>query len=394
MPSVPAHTNKPGNHSVFESRTNTQVGVGNTGNPVNDKTPVTFMTKFSAKSHPTPKSEILPGFLAPKEYYRDISRVVDVQPERVHLFSTNKRDDKTDVIRDTHHVFFHCERPDFDSGQTRANLRAESDTCALLRLRQGNRLQLGADIGESRKTLNMIGGNMHQVLSAYRAARRGNWVLAARILGLGNGPITKQAANRWLELQYGWLPLMGSIHDGVGALREGFRDPSSHIYSAKCVKRISKEKDLSDPGRTAKTTHQWISKSQIYYKVSNRVVDQIDRFGLLNPLSVAWELVPFSFVLDWFVPVGNTLSALTATAGLEFVAGYHTMVELKTFEQSVIRNPSPGVNQISPGRYATESFGFQRGPWNNFPRPQLYASSHPLSTKRVVNAIALLRQLL
>lgn len=33
----------------------------------------------------------------------------------------------------------------------------------------------------------------------------------------------------------------------------------------------------------------------------------VGALGLNNPLGVMWELVPFSFVVDWFIPVGETL---------------------------------------------------------------------------------------
>jgi hypothetical protein len=34
--------------------------------------------------------------------------------------------------------------------------------------------------------------------------------------------------------------------------------------------------------------------------------------GLTDPLSVAWELIPYSFVVDWFVPIGTYLDNLNA----------------------------------------------------------------------------------
>jgi hypothetical protein len=39
--------------------------------------------------------------------------------------------------------------------------------------------------------------------------------------------------------------------------------------------------------------------------------------GITNPLLVAWELVPFSFVVDWFLPIGNYLESLDSLLGYE-----------------------------------------------------------------------------
>jgi hypothetical protein len=38
--------------------------------------------------------------------------------------------------------------------------------------------------------------------------------------------------------------------------------------------------------------------------------------GFINPISVAWALVPFSFIVDWFVNVQQVLEQFTDFAGL------------------------------------------------------------------------------
>ena len=43
----------------------------------------------------------------------------------------------------------------------------------------------------------------------------------------------------------------------------------------------------------------------------------LQQLGLLNPASIAWELVPYSFVLDWFSNIGQVLGQFTAFAGLD-----------------------------------------------------------------------------
>jgi hypothetical protein len=55
------------------------------------------------------------------------------------------------------------------------------------------------------------------------------------------------------------------------------------------------------------------------YRPSSDVISLLSNLGLINPLSVAWEVVPFSFVIDWFIPVNKWLNSLTADAGLELL---------------------------------------------------------------------------
>lgn len=42
---------------------------------------------------------------------------------------------------------------------------------------------------------------------------------------------------------------------------------------------------------------------------------------ILSPLLTAWELVPYSFVIDWFLPIGDFLAQYSSTDGLTFLSG-------------------------------------------------------------------------
>lgn len=56
---------------------------------------------------------------------------------------------------------------------------------------------------------------------------------------------------------------------------------------------------------------------EVYLK--NRVYDFLDncrlaleRFGLIPDLYMVWDMTPYSFIFDWFLPIGNTLNTLDA----------------------------------------------------------------------------------
>jgi hypothetical protein len=52
------------------------------------------------------------------------------------------------------------------------------------------------------------------------------------------------------------------------------------------------------------------------YKISDPTMKQVSQFGITNPLLLAWELIPYSFVVDWLFPVGRFLSSLDALNGI------------------------------------------------------------------------------
>jgi hypothetical protein len=61
-------------------------------------------------------------------------------------------------------------------------------------------------------------------------------------------------------------------------------------------------------------------------EVVNPEFVRLQQMGLTNPLEVAWELIPFSFVADWFISVGDWLRGLTALHGLRIVSGFRSNV--------------------------------------------------------------------
>jgi hypothetical protein len=330
--------------------------------------------------------------LAAKDYHRHFTNVLVDLPFR--LVDTGYGDP---FMSYTDYFIEESQFPDLPqpaAGHTSDNALARAETTCLNNLRTGRALQLGADVIEGRKTLNMIAGATTTALRAYKAARSGQWGQLAPILGVDKP--TKTAANNWLAWQYGWKPLLGTVHDGFEILRDGFRS-GVPVYWAKGNGRDTEvwKTPLGTSGfREVKMNVA--CRSKVCYAIGNATTDLIDGMGLLNPLSVAWEAVPFSFVLDWFIPVGNVLSALTATAGLEYKDGYQSTRynnEQLDFVDHWPEEPGNHRRLDTPGYRQLEEFRLHRRAYINFPRPQFYANAHPWNTGRVSNALALLRQL-
>jgi hypothetical protein len=77
--------------------------------------------------------------------------------------------------------------------------------------------------------------------------------------------------------------------------------------------------------------------------ISNPNLYLANKLGFVNPAVIAWELVPFSFVVDWFVPVGNFLSQWTDFVGLSLQNGYTTKsAYVESRERYLLLSP-PGV---------------------------------------------------
>jgi hypothetical protein len=113
--------------------------------------------------------------------------------------------------------------------------------------------------------------------------------------------------------------------------------------------------------------------------------------GLTNPLAIAWELVPFSFVLDWLVPVGTWLQSLDATLGVKFVGGCRTDTFYAdctgTQHPSWFTRTTPRTGQ--PAKIRNRIFVIRRTPITKWPWAFPYWVN-PLTSTHTASAIALL----
>lgn len=263
-------------------------------------------------------------------------------------------------------------------------------------------LNLGNNLVEMNKTVKMVSSRLLQLLRAYRAAKRLRVREFFSILGLSpsGGKSARDASSLWLEGIYGWLPLAKDIYAGAQLMEEGFKETNGMLLRA--VRQISEGVPMPDvsklPGKpkSISGTRSLSLRGQAYWRISDLSLRQYQRVGLTNPAQWAWEALPFSFLIDWVMPVGNYLQALTATQGLTFVDGCISIQlrdNLKLIDFMTV--PTPGaVIKSWVARDLTVSIDalvFKRVPISN-PAPALYVKS-PFSATHVANALALLHQL-
>lgn len=267
------------------------------------------------------------------------------------------------------------------------NTRARARTEALNKLRGDSSLQLGADLAEINKTLAMIASPSIAVVKALLAAKHGRWSDVPRHLGLSKKDIMsgKYPANKWLEYQYGWKPLMSSIHDGYNRFKS---NPRTGVLQVRRTCSDSQSLDFIRNNVRCVGSVDLKHRVIVDFAVADQFVDALDGVGLANPLSVAWEVVPFSFVVDWFAPVGNVFAAATQTMGLTCLQTVETGIT-----NARVQMTGHG-DYDNPGSARHEMYIMGRSVSQDFPIPEFYFKPSPFSTSHVTSALALLRQLL
>jgi hypothetical protein len=195
-------------------------------------------------------------------------------------------------------------------------------------------------IGEGRQTVNLVANAARTIGSAYRDLRRGNFVGAMGSLGIqgtaserrryyrqyGVDP-TRAAANAWLAATYGWRPLVNDVYNAAQTLAETVNRPENTETRVSAYTQYQDRKVFPDftigvsPSIKARRTLYQKETWKGVWRFKPTSLDSWGSFGLLNPASVAWELIPFSFVVDWFLPVGRYLESLDVPLRFQHLGG-------------------------------------------------------------------------
>jgi len=64
-------------------------------------------------------------------------------------------------------------------------------------------------------------------------------------------------------------------------------------------------------------------------------VNALNLFGLDSLAEAAWDLIPFSFIVDWFVDIGTFIAAWTPEMGLKPLASWYTVITDVTKERNI-----------------------------------------------------------
>lgn len=204
----------------------------------------------------------------------------------------------------------------------------------------------------------------------------------------------KLIASEFLAFKFGVEPLVSDIQTALKFL-------STETDKAVVDVRTRTTKK----GTFAADDFTFIGEISVSYVIKtsmdNVMFQKLNEWGLVNPLEVAWEMTPWSFVVDWLYPFGRLISSLSATTGLTFLTGTKHVKMNGTFEW---RSPYDPLDDSSPGLKFTYSRNVSTlpGTWVgvfefrdvllDFPDYPITAIKNPFSITHSLEALALLIQ--
>lgn len=256
------------------------------------------------------------------------------------------------------------------------SLRADATQKAKLKAvdMEINVAQFVAEFGQTRK---LVADTAIVLAKAFRDVRRGQPLNAVQRLARARrtlqkrvsrrkGPlesfdnpketISQVVAERWLALQYGAFPLLSDVYGACEALANTLVGRPIHFYvKASSSTQVTETTgsslyDYPSPLLATETrVTQYRSSAGFLCKVTNPELQTLSKLGLDNPALLVWELVPFSFVVDWFFKVGDMLEASSAFRGVTVLDKWNSL--LVTQNGNV--NYKPTLISTNGGRGAT-----------------------------------------
>lgn len=216
---------------------------------------------------------------------------------------------------------------------------------------------------ERQSALDLMASNIGRLVRIARAVKRRDPKIVRKVMQRNpkGKDVAKTPAGLWLEYHFAIVPTIMDIHHAAGLL--GFEFP---------VEKLSFSSGAESSRKTGNGTYQWYHNFQ--YKTFTKLTGEIyglnpnihlaSMLGFGQPLSVAWEMTPFSWFVDYFVNVGQLVTNLQPRFPGVKVRNQATVILTKGRGSLGYRNREP-VGQI-PLKHFESVFMERRVGWPNY----------------------------
>lgn len=233
-------------------------------------------------------------------------------------------------------------------------------------------------LGELRETIGMLKSpvrSLRKLISEYFT------VLERRLAGVprGRSPVIyrsklrKVASDTWLEYSFGMVPLVSDIRSAVIALKRIGEQNYRKRISGTCREKTSNTSasivNISGGYAQCLLSVTTLTERSVRYigvfdpelVPPRNQIQSLLGFRLEDIAPAAWELTPWSFLLDYFVNIGQLIDAYsTCTAGVVWTA--KTIRTEKSVLQIASADSTTAVANISYSGYKPNQISFTGTP--------------------------------
>lgn len=217
---------------------------------------------------------------------------------------------------------------------------------------------------EARETVSSITSILGRFIRILRNVRK------LRVSELYGEASPSEIRDRWLEARYAVRPLIGEAQDLIEAWnaeikydRETARGYKHDSWTGSEPQAVNAFSSFTTHC-TANTSLSVECRAGVLYHVElEGLRESLAIWGIDQPIESAWELLPFSFIIDWFFNIGKTIASWTPNSGITPLASWvkttKVLVERATTDSLVVV-PGRYSDQVRRGRYVNGSGSFTR----------------------------------
>lgn len=263
----------------------------------------------------------------------------------------------------------------------------EPDWITPLRLQiKEEKVSIGQDLAEYRQTVDLYSQTAKSIAYAWKHYKRAKRL---RFRKGRPGPTICDVAAARIVYAFGISPLIGTLYDSYQALDKRLTRPilKKYVQSAR-EERTDSQESTEFVGKCfiRKSSH-----AKVYVSYDP---ETLSSFSLGNPVEIAWELVPFSFLFDYMIPFGDYLKSLDALKGVKEIHGHVT--QKTRIVEKVWKNASTcalalqgyPIGNHSPSVLYRKQY--ERDVLSSIPLPPVPRWKPSASYRKLANAVSLL----
>lgn len=267
-----------------------------------------------------------------------------------------------------------------------------------------------ASLGELPETMHWMASLFKRMISIIRAFSQKRLLITASKFVRNGKSVIDAMAELWLEFRYAVRPLIYDMVQAVEAWNtilkksdrytaRGFHKTGPTVSSETSNWNLHANYDaIISRVQTVSANY----RAGVLFSIDNLVNEVRSVWGLDKPFETIWELIPFSFIIDWFFTVGDVISSWTSNPGLHpltsWIVEEHKLKSVCSVDGFFITNPVSGATGFdsvvtqSSGTTTVEAVTKRRIPTPS--RPILPTFKLNLNTAKIFDLVTIGRNLL